>query len=75
MGRRDRSLSGMNAVNRFRVALWVCGVLAVTIGGAALYAGQLAYTSRFGLASTSFLIALGLFFVTLAIFWRPKTRN
>jgi hypothetical protein len=62
-------------VDRFRVALWVCGVLAVTIGGAGLYAGQFAYKSRFGLASTSFLIVLGLFLLTLAILWRPKTRT
>jgi len=75
MDRSDRSLPSKNAVSRFRVALWVCGVLAVITGGAGLYAGQIAYTSRFGLASTSFLIVLGLLFLALAIFGRPKTRN
>ena len=75
MGRRDRSLPSRSNVNRFRVALWVCGVLAVTLGGVGLYTGQFAHTSRFGLASTSFLIVLGLFFLTLAIFGRPKPRN
>lgn len=75
MDPRDKSLPNKNALKRFRVALWVCGVLGVTLAGAALYAGHSVYTNRFGLAPTAFLIVFGLFFLALAISWRPKTRN
>ena len=74
MGRRDRSLPTTNA-KRSRAALWVCGVLAIILGSAALYGDQFAYSSRFGLGSTSFLILLGLFFLVLAVSWHPRTHD
>jgi len=75
MGHRNTSLPTKNAVHRFRVALWVSGVLAVALGSAGLYVDRFAYDGRFGLGSTHFLVLVGVFFLVLAIFWRPKTRN
>jgi hypothetical protein len=75
MGRKRASLPTKSAVKRSRVAIYVCGVLAVTSGAAGLSAGQFAYTSRFGLGSPPFLIAFGLFFLAFGILWHPKTQD
>lgn len=75
MVRRDTSLPTKNALHRFCVALSLVGLLAVAAGGARLYAGEFNYASRSGLVSAPFLIALGFFFLAIAMFWRPTTRN
>lgn len=72
MGRRDTSLPNKHAIHSIRLAFLVCGVLSLILGIARLYAGEFAYPTRFGLASTLSLILLGLFFVALAIFWHPR---
>jgi len=54
-------------VHRFRLALWVCGVLAVALGSAGLYTNRFAYEGRFGLGSTHFLALLGVFVLALAL--------
>jgi len=75
MGRRDTSLPNKSAIHRIRLALWVCGVLSLILGSARLYAGKFAYATRFGVGSTQSLILLGIFFVALATFWRPRPKG
>lgn len=75
MHRRHTSLPTKSTVRRFRVAMYVCAFVAVIPGASALLAGEFAYPSRFGLGSPAFLIAFGLFFLAIGIFWRPRTRD
>jgi hypothetical protein len=73
MRRPRTSLPTKSALHRFRVALWVGGVLAIAVGCARLYAGEFAHMSLVGMVPSSFLILFGLFFIGIAVLWRPKT--
>lgn len=73
--RRYRPLPpNKDALHRFRVAFWFCGLMLIAIGCVRLFQGQLAYISISGTISTPFLIVLGLFFIAVAARWHPKTR-
>jgi hypothetical protein len=46
----------------------------VAVGCIRLIEGQFAYISISGTIFTPFLIVLGLFFIAVAVLWRPRTR-
>jgi len=61
-------------LRRFRVTFWFLGLTFIGVGCIRLLQGQSAYISISGTIFTPLLIVLGLFFIAVAILWRPRTR-
>jgi len=61
-------------LHSFRVTFWFLGLTFVAVGCIRLFQGQFAYIGISGMIFTPLLIVLGLFFIAVAILWRPRTR-
>jgi hypothetical protein len=58
----------------FLIAFWFLGLTFIAVGCIRLLQGQFAYISISGTIFTPLLIVLGVFFIAVAVLWRPRTR-